>query len=97
MAWKWLHTVQYNRVVYTVQPVIIYLHYKAIKDLVIISLCSSSPSTSQDHQDGRETPAFVFSMNSGPNTPTFSGFDCNFEVEPSQREVRPKTKLQLEG
>ncbi|XP_053089931.1 probable serine/threonine-protein kinase kinX isoform X2 [Pangasianodon hypophthalmus] len=51
----------------------------------------SSPSTCQGHQEGGETPAFVFSMNSGPNTPTFSGFDCNFEVGPSQHEESPFT------
>ncbi|TSK92939.1 hypothetical protein Baya_5653 [Bagarius yarrelli] len=45
---------------------------------------SSSPSTPQGHQVGGGTPAFVFSMNSGPNTPTFLGFD--FEVSPSQHE-----------
>ncbi|KAI5618624.1 hypothetical protein C0J50_21823 [Silurus asotus] len=47
---------------------------------------SSSQSSSQGQKEGRDTPSFVFSMNSGPNTPTFSGFDCNFEVEPSQHE-----------
>ncbi|XP_053537092.1 protein SIX6OS1 isoform X2 [Ictalurus punctatus] len=51
--------------------------------------CLSSPSTSQGGQKGRETPAFVFSMNSGPNSPTFSDFDCNFEVERSQNEASP--------
>ncbi|XP_058248956.1 protein SIX6OS1 [Hemibagrus wyckioides] len=48
----------------------------------------SSPSKSQGHQ---ETPAFVFSMNSGPNTPTFSGFDCNVEVGQSLHEESPFT------
>ncbi|KAF7709733.1 hypothetical protein HF521_016583 [Silurus meridionalis] len=47
---------------------------------------TSSQSSSQGQKEGRDTPSFVFSLNSGPNTPTFSGFDCNFEVEPSQHE-----------
>ncbi|KAF4087186.1 hypothetical protein AMELA_G00092710 [Ameiurus melas] len=53
--------------------------------------CLISPSTSHGGQEGRETPSFVFSMNSGPNSPTFSDFDCNFEVERRQREASPFT------
>ncbi|KAK3569064.1 hypothetical protein QTP86_021534 [Hemibagrus guttatus] len=65
------------------------IHMRAL-DMPPFSLISS-PSTSQGHQEGRETPAFVFSMNSGPNTPTFSGFDCNVEVGQSLHEESPFT------
>ncbi|XP_060786316.1 protein SIX6OS1 [Neoarius graeffei] len=62
-----------------------------MRTLDLPTFCLTSPSTSQGHQEGRETPAFVFSMNSGPNTPTFSGFDCNFEAGSSQHEESPFT------
>ncbi|KAF5891561.1 protein SIX6OS1-like isoform X2, partial [Clarias magur] len=50
-----------------------------------------SPSISQGQQLGGEPPVFDFSAISGPNTPTFSGFDCSFEVGPSQHEESPFT------
>ncbi|XP_053353436.1 protein SIX6OS1 [Clarias gariepinus] len=50
-----------------------------------------SPSTSQGQQLSGEPPVFDFSAISGPNTPTFSGFDCSFEVGPSQHEESPFT------
>ncbi|XP_027006733.2 uncharacterized protein LOC113645388 isoform X5 [Tachysurus fulvidraco] len=62
------------------------IHMRAL-DTPTFSLIS--PNTAQGHQNGGETPTFLFSMNSGPNTPTFSGFDL--EVGPSQHEESPFT------
>lgn len=51
--------------------------------------CSFSPASSKD-QGSSETksPAFLFSLNSDPNTPGFPGF--GFDVGSSQEEVRNK-------
>ncbi|XP_072542395.1 uncharacterized protein [Salminus brasiliensis] len=54
---------------------------------------NSSPSNSPSHQQSSEASAFVFSLNSGPSTPGFSGFGCNFDVGSNQSEKSPETKL----
>ncbi|KAL6484447.1 hypothetical protein MHYP_G00064920 [Metynnis hypsauchen] len=52
---------------------------------------NSSPSASPGHKESSEAPAFVFSLNSGPSTPGFSGFGCGFDVGSSQNEESPFT------
>ncbi|KAI4893004.1 hypothetical protein NFI96_027334, partial [Prochilodus magdalenae] len=52
---------------------------------------NDSPSTSPGHQETSETPAFIFSLNSGPSTPGFSGFGCSSDVGSSQNEESPFT------
>ncbi|XP_062862589.1 uncharacterized protein LOC134324617 isoform X2 [Trichomycterus rosablanca] len=50
---------------------------------------NSSPSTSAPQQERPETPAFVFSINSRPGIPAFSGLGCGFDPDPSQHEESP--------
>ncbi|XP_048825247.1 uncharacterized protein LOC125752047 isoform X2 [Brienomyrus brachyistius] len=45
---------------------------------------SGSPSQSSH---ASASPSFMFAAHSVPDTPTFSGFDCTFHVEPTEEDI----------
>ncbi|XP_068079792.2 uncharacterized protein isoform X2 [Danio rerio] len=52
---------------------------------------NNSPNASPGRQEisHSKSPAFVFSMNSGPGTPAFSKLGCDFDVESAGEEASP--------
>ncbi|XP_016406498.1 protein SIX6OS1 [Sinocyclocheilus rhinocerous] len=64
-------------------PVFKYLRESTSLRPITVGSVSNSPSSSPGRQEISDTksPAFVFSMNSGPSTPAFSKLGCDFAAE----------------
>lgn len=72
--------------------------------LTVQSVNSNSPSSSPGRQEISDTksPAFVFSVNSGPSTPAFSKLGCDFAAEEvnfrswkTDRDIFSSTRVSL--